>query len=391
MNKFFDFSESTFNFDRESSRLTDNMNYLKSISVKEFTLYKKWIECKEYKSLYNLSTRTKSNIWFPKNIYDKESTIRELHNLIPKIKIVKSEYDVSEWLNLRLFSHTMPFDQAPGRLMRFLIYDEITGKHLGAISLSSDVVSLTVRDNYIGWTKDNKYIDGKLNNTAIASCIMSTQPFGYNFLGGKLVASLLATKYVRDCWKEEYGDALVGITTTSLYGSTSMYDGIPYWKNLGESAGKVYIKPDDEFYEIWHKWLKENKKDEYNKITTKTNDSAGPVTGIKQRILYLIFKYTNIKASSYVHGFKRGVYFLQFYENSQAFLRNEIQESDLILKPRISDDYDGVISWWRKKAENRYIKLHTENNIKKSILFYNKVSFLTWDETKELYLSEVGR
>ena len=47
-----------------------------------------------------------------------------------------------------------------------------------------------VRDNYIGWNKENKFKEGKLNHTTIASTIVCTQPLGYNFLGGKLVAMM---------------------------------------------------------------------------------------------------------------------------------------------------------------------------------------------------------
>ena len=47
-----------------------------------------------------------------------------------------------------------------------------------------------IRDDYIKWTRDNKFVEHKLNNTAIATTICSTQPGGYNMLMGKLVAAL---------------------------------------------------------------------------------------------------------------------------------------------------------------------------------------------------------
>jgi hypothetical protein len=389
-NIFFDVDNS-FDYSKERDRFIQNMNMLKAMSVEESTLYKKWIECKSMSDRYDSSKNTKSNIWRPKDIYNKETTLEEIKNLTPIVKQVSNDYEEMEWLNLRIFSHTMAFEQNPGRILRFLIIDQTTNKYLGAISLSSDVVGLTARDNYIKWTDKNKYDDGKLRCTSIATCIMSTQPFGYNFLGGKLVASLLSTKLIRDLWKNTYGDTLVGITTTSLYGQTSMYDAIPYWKSLGESAGKVFIKPDDDIYDVWHHWLQENKKSEYDRITTKTNDSAGPVTGIKQRILYSIMRELNIKPTDYTHGFKRGVYFLPFYENFDKFLRNEIPESELILKERLKSDLQGVIDWWKPKAQKRYIKLLENNRIKPEILYYNTLSFMSWEDTKTKFLNEVGR
>ena len=50
---------------------------------------------------------------------------------------------------------------------------------------------------------------------------------------------------VRDAWKELYGQTLVGLSTTSLYGIHSMYNSIPLWKTLGSSSGKIALKPDD--------------------------------------------------------------------------------------------------------------------------------------------------
>ncbi len=391
--KFFDILEEdlSFNFDKEKKRLIDNLNKLKEFSVEEFTLYKKYEECIELKYRANSAFKTKLNIWTPKNIFDKEQTINEIQQLQPELIFADSDNDVEDWTNLRLFCHTMPFDMAPGRNIKITVIDKITNKFLGIINLSSDVTSINSRDIDIGWTKYDKFELGKLRNTAIASCIMSTQPFGYNFLGGKLIASLLISSKVRDEWKKRYGDCLVGITTTSLYGQSSMYNAIPYWKGLGESTGKIYLKPDDEFYQIWHQWLKKNKAEEYERITTRNDDKDIPVTGIKQRILYMIFSVNGIKPSDYVHGFKRGVYFMPFYENYKEFLTNKIQENELILKKNIAEDSVGAINWWRKKALKRYETVFNENRLKPEILYYTKMMDMTWEEARETYLKEVGR
>ena len=84
----------------------------------------------------------------------------------------------------------MGFTANPGRNVKINVKDRKSGKLLGQISLASDVTSMRVRDNYIGWNKENKFKEGKLNHTTIASTIVCTQPLGYNFLGGKLVAMI---------------------------------------------------------------------------------------------------------------------------------------------------------------------------------------------------------
>jgi len=220
---------------------------------------------------------------------------------------------------------------------------------------------------------------------------MSTQPFGYNFLGGKLVASLLTTKVVSDTWFKMYNNVLAGLTTTSLYGSESMYNSIPFWKKLGSSTGAIGIKPDDDVYGKWHDYLKEHKPDEYKERFTKDDPSKGPVTGIKQQIINMIFREVGVSASKYKHGFERGVYYAPLYENTREFLRGEIEADKLVPLTKLKDDVDSVISWWKPKAIARYQKLHEEGRIKDGILYYTNMVGISWDEAKSLYLSEVGR
>jgi hypothetical protein len=282
------------------------------------------------------------------------------------------------------------------------VKDRVSGKLLGQISLASDVTAMGVRDNYIGWTKDNKFVDGKLNNTTIASTIVCTQPLGYNFLGGKLVAMMTTVPEVRNYWKTKYGDTLIAVGTTSLYGIHSQYNGIPLFKTLGESAGKISLKPDDKFYDPWHQWLKENRAEWYqNNITNERirnganmgagEGASGPVSGIKQKILGQIFKECGIKATEYHHGFKRGVYFAMMYENGAEFLRKEIDEDKLIIKDKFKQGTEYINKWWKKHAISRYTKLHDEGRIKPEHLFYIDAIGISWEEMKAKYLSEVGR
>jgi hypothetical protein len=383
----------TFDYETEKSRFIEHMNMLKEMTVEESTFYKKWKEVQKYRNIFNQSEEIKKKIWKPTDINNKELTVKEITDMKPRIFYVdpKNKDHMSDWLNLRLFCHTMAYDQSPGRFIRFLVIDDNSGKYLGATSISNDVMALTCRDNFIGWTKDDRIKNKKLIHSAIGSCIMGTQPFGYNFLGGKLVACLTLSKHVRDTWKNVVGFDLVGMTTTSLYGPNSMYCGIPYWNGCGCSAGKISLKPDDEFYDIWHEYIKVNRKDEYNKKTKKEDPKKGPVTGIKQRILEIIFRELGISASKYNHGFERGVYYACFYDKTKEFLCNKVNFKDLTVASRFQSDSMGMIDWWKKKAINRYEKLHAEGRIKSEVLYYNKMIDMSYSKAKDTYFSEVGR
>ena len=384
------FGEAEFDYELEKQKFIDNMDFLKSMSVQEQTLYKKWQEFNKDEKLMSQITSLdviSNQLWKPTDINNLEQTIQEINDMEP---IVEYTQDNAKWTLLRQGISSMEFVANPGRNIKFYVKDKVSNKYLGVICMGSDVTSLGSRDEYIGWTRDNKFKDGKLNHTAIGTSIIATQPLGYNFLGGKLVSALVTCSTIRDKWQEMYDETLVGATTTALYGIHSQYNGIPHWKTLGETKGKISIKPDDSAYDVWHKWLKDNKTEKYEKLV-ELRPNGQPQTGIKQKIIQMIYQELGIKRAKYEHGFKRGAYYADIYENGRPFLRNEINEDELVMKEKYKLDYDRIINWWKPKAIRRYEKLHKENRLKPEQLFYSDIIGMSWEETKEKYLGDIGR
>ena len=384
------FGEAEFDYELEKQKFIDNMDFLKSMSVQEQTLYKKWQEFNKDEKLMSQITSLdviSNQLWKPTDINNLEQTIQEINDMEP---IVEYSQDNAKWTLLRQGISSMEFVANPGRNIKFYVKDKVSNKYLGVICMGSDVTSLGSRDEYIGWTRDNKFKDGKLNHTAIGTSIIATQPLGYNFLGGKLVSALVTCSTIRDKWKEMYDETLVGATTTALYGIHSQYNGIPHWKTLGETKGKISIKPDDSAYDVWHQWLKDNKTEKYEKLV-ELRPNGQPQTGIKQKIIQMIYQELGIKRAKYEHGFKRGAYYADIYENGRPFLRNEINEDELVMKEKYKLDYDRIINWWKPKAIRRYEKLHKENRLKPEQLFYSDIIGMSWEETKEKYLGDIGR
>jgi hypothetical protein len=386
IDNFFDIN-TEFNFDKEKENFIDNLDMLKSMSVQEQTLYKKWLEFNKNETIrqkfirnYSKADILYNQIWRPTDITNKELTISEIEALDPIVELAESN---KTWTLLRTLISSMEFTANPGRNIKFFARDKVTGKYLGVISVGSDVTSIKVRDDYIKWTKDNKFVDHKLNHTCIGTSIVPTQPLGFNFLGGKLLSALVTTSTIRDKWKENYDETLIGVTTTSLYGVHSQYNSIPHWKTLGESTGKISIKPDDSVYKVWSDWLKENHFEEF--------DKAIHATGPKQNIINRIFRHLGIKSKEYEHGFKRGVFFANMYDNGLEYLRNEIDDSELVMKKKFVEDYEYINKWWKKKAIRRYTKLLEQDRIKDETLFYNDMFNMTWEEAREKYLTDVGR
>ena len=407
--KFWDSGEETntevFDYNEMKKKFIENLDYLRTMSVEEQTLYKKWMEWNEdlignMKKLPVLQSHYDS-LWKPTDIMNKELTIAEIEAIEPYVDIVDDNAKEStRWTEIRRLIHTMEFQANPGRNVKCYVKDRVSGKILGQICLGSDITSLGVRDAYIGWQKEDKFTNGKLNCTTIATTIVSTQPFGYNFLGGKLIAALATSPEVRDFWQKKYNNPLVGVGTTSLYGVHSQYNGIPHFKTLGESKGKISTKPDDKVYNPWHQWLKENRADWYKMHIMDERernganmgyDRNGPVSGIKQKIIQAIFKELGIKGNAYDHGFQRGVYFAQMYENGNEFLQSKIEEKDLVLKEKFAKGNEYTIKWWKDKAIKRYTTLYNDGRIKPEVLFYVNAIGMTWEQMKDNYLKEVGR
>ena len=209
IDNFFDI-DTEFNFDKEKELFINNLNMLKSMSVQEQTLYKKWLEFnkdektrQKFIANYSKAEILYNNIWRPTDIFNQEQTIKEIENLDPIVELAETP---ETWTLLRTLISSMEFTANPGRNIRFFARDKVTGKYLGVISVGSDVTSIKVRDDYIKWTKDNKFVDHKLNHTCIGTSIVPTQPLGFNFLGGKLLSALVTTSTIRDKWKEKVRD-----------------------------------------------------------------------------------------------------------------------------------------------------------------------------------------
>lgn len=388
--------EDIFNFEENKKKLIDDLNWLVKLSVEEFTFRKKWEEIQLLNDyIKGFDTQAKACIWSPTDLNNEELTIKEINNLRPKAVVVDSEETEHLWTTLRYYCSSAEYNQAPGRFIKFLMMDEVSNKVLGICSIASDVISISDRDKFIGWTKDDKLKHKMLKYSAIGTTIVPTQPFGANFLGGKLTAALVVSNAVRSEWEKDRGEAkpckLVGMTTTSLYGGFSMYNSLKWWKPVGMSKGKVPIKPYEGGYKTWHDWLKQFKKKEYNEAMTQKEGVAGPVTGAKMRVLNMIFNACGIRQSQYQHGFCRGIYFSEFYENGRDFLCRKITEDKLIMKPLFKGDVDEILTWWKPKAISRYLKLKNENRLNFEKLFYSDMGGMSYEDAKSKYFQDVGR
>lgn len=391
------------------ANLIADLSYASQMDVKEYTLYQKWCEVKErfetapanpISMLFDdnpimvnveqekMIRKIKQNFWMPEAPDDYEK-------LRPRMVLSNGEH-AANWNAIRTFSSTMKNNSNIGRNLFYTVVDDVTGKYLGVICISSDFLDLTPRDSAIGWSRDVKTQQGMINYTAIGSTIVPLQPLGYNYMGGKLLAMLCLSDTVQTDWKRQYGDVLVGVTTTSLYGKTkanglSQYDGLEHWNKMGFSEGSVAFEPKRSTANMVYKWIKENYTRKYFEWWEAKNIQGLPwKRDHKNRSLNFAYSKLGIPKELIRSEHQRGIYFSTLYDNTYEFLRKEIVEKDLIKSFDTSEDTLADI-WKTKYAKGRARQLQKKNQISYESLFYDDLIYLTWEQTKEKYLVQVGR
>ena len=86
----------------------------------------------------------------------------------------------------------------------------------------------------------------------------------------------------------------------------------------------------------------------------------------------------------------RGIYFSPLYDNTYEFLRGEIKEDQLVKS--FDTSVEALTNIWKTKhAKGRISMLKKKDKVSYETLFYDDLIYLSWEETKAKYLSQVGR
>jgi hypothetical protein len=98
---------------------------------------------------------------------------------------------------LATLTWSVPVSEGYGRRMRFLVWDDSIGRLMGVIALCDPVFNRNVRDSAIGWGVEDR--KDRLVNVMDAYVLGALPPYN-SLLCGKLVACLVRTEEVRDCF-----------------------------------------------------------------------------------------------------------------------------------------------------------------------------------------------
>jgi hypothetical protein len=379
------------------------------MDVKEYTLFQKWCEVQEkyptvtVNDLWEGETKVladekqrraiaevKSNFWM-------QTEPDDYLKLEPELVYTNKEEDLPElWNTIRTFSSTMKNNSNIGRNLNFVVRDKNTKKYLGVICISSDFLDLTPRDNFIGWSREKKTQGAMINHTAIGSTIVPLQPLGFNYVGGKLLALLCLSTPVQELWEKLYGDKLVSVTTTSLYGKTkagglSQYDNLDFWQPMGFTSGSVSFEPLKDTRLLIREWLKKNHTRKYFEWYVAKKPSGQPhKRDHKNRSLNFAYSQMSIPKELIRSEHARGIYFTPLYDKSCEFLRGDDDGQNMT--KLFDTSVENLVNVWKTKhAKPRIKQLAKKGKVSTESLFYDDLIYLTWEQAKEKYLPQVGR
>ena len=169
----------------------------------------------------------------------------------PELVEVRPESLESRLFRFACLLWSIPVSRGFGRRIRFLVRDRQNGCLIGLFALGDPVFNLSARDNWIGWTHEDRC--DRLVHVMDAYVVGAVPPYS-QLIGGKLVAALMASTEVKQVYERKYlgrqaviskkenRARLVLLTTTSALGRSSIYNRLslpsgPRFLRIGKTKG----------------------------------------------------------------------------------------------------------------------------------------------------------
>lgn len=189
----------------------------------------------------------------------------------PVLVEVKAGTTESELFRMATKLWSVPVSSGFGRRLRFLVWDRHHEALVGLFAIGDPVFNLSSRDNWIGWTADDRR--ERLVHVMDAFVVGAVPPYS-SLIGGKLVAAIAASDSVRDAYDRKYGERvsvirqvkrrapLVVLTTTSALGRSSLYNRLrvpngPRYDRIGATKGFGHFHFSAEVFRMMRQYLEE--------------------------------------------------------------------------------------------------------------------------------------
>jgi len=226
------------------------------------------------------------------------------------------------WRMAQLTYWSMPPHDYVGRRKRVLVFD---GAYLfGLIGLASCIWGLNARDAWIGWNVHQK--TEKVRHVVDVYVLGAVPPYNGRYRGSKLLAYLVASQEIRDIWTTEYGVSPAMAVTTTLFGPSAVFhrvrhNGHRLWHHVGYTRGLGTMHFSSETIRLAKALLHRLNIHVPNRL------NSGP--NWKLRLMRTALESVNVSPQEYLkHGFKRGVYLMEYAKNARRFLSGHDAELD---------------------------------------------------------------
>ena len=269
----------------------------------------------------------------------------------------------------------------PGRELRWMVYEKNTKKIIGFIRFGSPTINSKPRNIWLGKAPDLS----RFNRHAVMGfAIVPSQPFGFNYLGGKLLALMCVSHYAREQVSKVFEKDIALFETTSLYGSTtsaSQYDGLkPFIRYKGLTDSKFLpLLHREKFHELHNAFTEwnDNQPLTENRASSKKMKRQTKMISIIRNSLQdkdKLNKFNSVIQMAFSLTQQKRAYISDYgYGNVREVINGE---QDELVRGQNWDKFylENIIAWWKKKAGKRYDKLKAEGR------FRNNVELWTEDE-----------
>ena len=269
----------------------------------------------------------------------------------------------------------------PGRELRWMVYEKNTKKIIGFIRFGSPTINSKPRNVWLGKAPDLS----RFNRHAVMGfAIVPSQPFGFNYLGGKLLALMCVSHYAREEVSKVFEKNIALFETTSLYGSTtsaSQYDGLkPFIRYKGLTDSKflplLHRESFHELHNAFSEWNNNQPLTENRASSKKMKRQTKMISIIRNSLedKTKLDKFNSVINMAFNLTQRKRAYVSDYgYGNVREVISGEQEE---LVRGQNWDKFylENIIAWWKKKAGKRYEKLKKEGR------FRDKVELWTEDE-----------
>ena len=281
---------------------------------------------------------------------------------------------------------SLPLESQIGRQIMIGVKEKTTNTYVGYVRMASPVLSIKPRNDYFGETVKATSVNKHMINGAI---IVPVQPFGYNYLGGKLLALIACSHEVRMMLKEKYGEKIEPcfFETTSLYGDikgVSQYDGMkPFIRYQAMTESDLFLFPTEEVYvPIRAKMRELYGNPEWNGNIVDPIPSAPKMREFNKAISILKIHLKHYDEESYKEfnlftkesmkaKTKKRFYYSDFgFDNVREHVNSggeiPLKEGQNFHKHNL----DYMIEWWKNKAQKRFESLKERGMVRNGLEIY---------------------